>query len=252
MQADPLHKSYSVHSYNYGNVHLKFVQPYRQACMIVQATVGLIAISPIFLMATTSADISASKQSCNPIGRITHGSSENFRRGRVICEGWEIREPREVQFLCFTNNALVPLTGQSVVINEETCQQTPAVSNSGVRPCSRQGISRFLCLFPKGPDEQFALIEPDAVSANPRPSISWEEVENTESYTVQVIGPDISWERTVEAAITEMAYPTDEPSLREGNAYEVIAIANRAEESIATSKVVNIEVGSEIISLKSK
>ena len=119
-----------------------------------------------------------------------------------------------------------------------------------VRLCNRTGISRLLCLVPKGPEEQFQLIEPDAVSINPRPNISWVEVSATDSYTVRVIGSDLVWEKTVDAVMTEMDYPEDEEAMQEGHAYEVLVIANRPQESLQASKVVNIQTAGETVSLK--
>ena len=214
--------------------------------MLDLAAAALFAISPV--PPTVN-----SKQTCDPIGRITHGSSANFRRGQVICSGNTISEPNNVQFLCFSNAALIPITGRSVVINESICNGDEAVATSPFRQCSRRGIiSRLLCIVPKGPQdqlEQFQLIEPDAVSSNPRPTISWEAAAGTEFYTVSVSGADVDWQRTVNNA-TEIAYPPEEPSLTAGNAYEVIVVANSSTASLTASKVVNIrEDGNSTISL---
>lgn len=221
--------------------------------MIRQAVVGLIAISPIFFASSqnsaNSADVPV-KQFCqNPIGRITHGSSENFRRGETVCEGDVVLEPREVQFLCFSSSSLVSLSGEAVTVTQDTCESATA-SNPRVRPCSRLRIGRF-CLIPKGPEEQFQLIQPDAVSENPRPAISWLAVAEAETYTVRVLGPDISWERTVDAEATELSYPEEEVSMTTGNAYEVFVIAEMPQNSITASKVVNIQLNDELISLVS-
>lgn len=184
---------------------------------------------------------------CHPIGRIAQGSSENFRRGQVICEGDVIRTPRDVEFLCFPGELVVPLSGTTIEVNSSLCANATVPPTA--RRCNRTGIAGLLCRIPKGPDEQFQLIEPDAVSANPRPLIAWEEVSEAESYTVQVLGPGVAWERTVEANVTVLLYPDEEASMIEGNAYEVIVVANRARESITASRVVNIQQGEEVISL---
>lgn len=94
------------------------------------------------------------------------------------------------------------------------------------------------------------MIEPDAVSINPRPNISWVEVSAANSYTVRVVGPDLDWERTVVAAMTEIAYPEDEEAMQEGHAYEVLVIANRSQESLQASKVINVQTAGETVSLK--
>ncbi|MGB3291861.1 MAG: hypothetical protein WBB01_02585 [Phormidesmis sp.] len=198
--------------------------------------------------APTSADVS---RHCNPIGAISRGSSDNFRRRETVCEGQVVRQPREVQFLCFSTGAMISLSGEDVPISESTCENA-TVSNPRVRPCPGLNIFGRLCLNPRGPEDQFQLIEPEAVSENPRPAISWEAVAEAESYTVQVTGPYISWERTVDGESTELSYPEDEPSMVEGNAYEVIVLASRPDTVVTASKVVNIQSHSELISLKSE
>lgn len=193
--------------------------------------------------------ISTNKQSCSPVGRITRGTSSNFIRGQLVCEGDVIREPSNVEIVCFTNGLEIQIEDRNAGIDESLCSSANASRNSTVRPCDRRGVSRLLCLVPKGPDEQFQLIRPDAVSANSRPGISWESVPEAESYTVRVIGPGISWERTVDANVTEIEYPEDEDSMIEGNAYEVFVFAKRPQELLTASKIVNIQGEDQVISL---
>ena len=191
---------------------------------------------------------------CDPIGRIIDGSSQNYRRGQVICSGAEVQEPDEVQFLCFLNGVVVPLTGQSVTVTTDTCSvESTAVLEPTYRTCDRTGLGRVLCLIPKGPEEQFQVIAPNAVSSNPRPTISWERIADAESYTVSVIGPDMSWQTSVQTEHTELIYPEEERSLAANNAYEVLVVANRLQEPLIASRVVNIRAeGNEIISLLPK
>lgn len=191
---------------------------------------------------------------CDPIGRIADGSSQNYSRGQVICSGAEIQAPDEVQFLCFLNGAVVPLTGESVIVTAATCSaENTAVTAPAVRTCDRTGFGRILCFIPKGPEEQFQVVTPDTISSNPRPTISWERVADVEYYTVSVIGPNMSWQTDVGAERTELSYPEEQPSLAAGNAYEVLVVANRLQEPIIASRVVNIRVeGDEVISLLAK
>ena len=110
----------------------------------------------------------------------------------------------------------------------------------------------MLCLIPKGPEEQFQVIAPNAISSNPRPTISWERIADAESYTVSIIGPDMSWQTNVEAEHIELTYPEAEPPLAAGSAYEILIIANRPQEPMVASRVVNIRAeGNEVISLGS-
>jgi hypothetical protein len=204
-------------------------------------SVFLTVVNPMGFISVASPSTPFSKQAtCDPIGRITEGTSENFNRGQVVCEGDVISEPNEVVFLCFTNAALIPLSGRDIAISQETCSESVAASTAPARACDRTGISRLLCLIPKGPEEQFQLLEPDVVSSNPRPIISWEAVSGVDAYVVKVIGPDIDWEMRVDAENTELSYPEAQPSLTAGNAYEVLVVAN-GETPIIASKIVNIQ-----------
>ena len=191
---------------------------------------------------------------CDPIGRIADGSSQNYRRGQVVCSGSEIQEPDDVQFLCFLNGAVEPLTGESGIVTAANCSvENTAATAPAVRTCERTGFGRILCFIPKGPDEQFQVIEPDAFSSNPRPTISWERVADAESYLISVIGPDMSWQTSVGAEHTELTYPEAQPSLSAGSAYEVLVIANRSQEPMIASRVINIRAeGNEVISLLTK
>lgn len=214
---------------------------------------GLPALVFFYAFSSTLPASAQSLPACDPIGRITNGSSQNYRRGQVVCSGAEIQAPDEVQFLCFLNGVVVPLTGQSVTVTADTCNVESTAAMPTTRTCNRTGLGRVLCLIPKGPDEQFQVLAPNAVSSNPRPTISWERVADAESYTVSVIGSDMSWQTSVEAEHTELIYPEEERSLTADNAYEVLVVANRSQEPLIASRVVNIrDVGNEVISFLPK
>ncbi|MEN8443395.1 MAG: hypothetical protein ABG776_00115 [Cyanobacteria bacterium J06555_13] len=189
---------------------------------------------------------------CDPIGRIAQGSSQNYRPGEVVCSGSSLIAPVDVQFLCFINATLIPVTGEQVVINLETCT-TPndVVSLLPGRTCNRTGLSRVWCFVPKGPEEQFQVLEPDVVSG-PRPTIAWEAVPQAESYTVYILGGDVRWQRTVPPETTTLSYPQAEPSLVMGAAYEVLIAANdTSQEVLATaSQVVNVSTAAHRVSLQ--
>lgn len=187
-------------------------------------------------------------QRCDPIGRITQGSSANFRRGQIVCSGTTLTELQDIEFLCFSNSITIPLTGDAVVVDTETCSRQ-RIGQARERSCNRAGIARLLCFVPKGPNEQFLVIEPDTLTVSTRPAIVWEAVEDATSYTVRVAGPELEWERTAAANVTQLAYPAEENPLTVGDAYEVIVIAHRDSEAYLASKVVNIQ-DDEMISLR--
>lgn len=214
---------------------------------------GLPALVFFYAFGSTLPASAQTLPACDPIGRIADGSSQNYRRGQVVCSGSEIREPDDVQFLCFLNGIVVPLTGQSITVTANTCSVENTAATPTTSTCNRTGLGRVLCLIPKGPEEQFQVITPNAISSNPRPTISWERVADAESYTVSVIGPDMGWQMNVGAEHTELIYPEEERSLAADNAYEVLVIANRSQEPLIASRVVNIRAeGNEAISLLPK
>ena len=187
-------------------------------------------------------------QRCDPIGRITQGSSANFRRGQIVCSGTTLTELQDVEFLCFGSSITIPLTGDAVVVGTETCSRQ-RIGEGRERSCNRVGIARLLCFVPKGPNEQFLVIAPDTLTISTRPEIAWEAVEGVTSYTVMVAGPGLEWERTVAADVTQLSYPSEEEPLAVGDAYEVIVVAHQESEIYLASKVVNVR-GNETISLR--
>lgn len=187
-------------------------------------------------------------QRCDPIGRITQGSSANFRRGQIVCSGTTLSELQDVEFLCFGSSITIPLTGDAVVVDTETCSRQ-RIGEQSERSCNRVGIARLLCFVPKGPNEQFLVIAPDALTISTRPEIAWEAVEGVTSYTVMVAGPGLEWERTVAADVTQLSYPSEEEPLAVDAAYEVIVVAHQESEMHLASKVINVR-GDETITLR--
>ena len=194
------------------------------------------------------ADAQEQTQRCDPIGRITEGSSANFRRGQIICSGTTLMALQDVEFLCFSSAIAIPLAGESVIVDTETCSNQPT-DQARERLCNRVGIARLLCFIPKGPNEQFLVIGPDAHTVSTRPTIAWEAVEDVTSYTVMMAGPGVEWERTVSADVTQLLYPSDEEPLAVGDAYEVIVVAHQDSEIYLASKVINVR-GDETITLR--
>lgn len=179
-----------------------------------------------------------SQDICNPIGHISSGESDNFRVRQTVCVGDVILNPRRAEFLCMSNAVVVPLEGNRVIVSRSLCSTRRAVA---LRECDHSTwLGRQLCDIPKGAVEQFLVLEPDVVSSNNRPTISWEAVAEATSYSVYLQGSDIEWQREVSANDTQLAYPTNESSLSE-NSYEILVVANiGGQEVLTASKVVNI------------
>lgn len=181
---------------------------------------------------------------CSRIGRFHRGESDNYDEDDIVCSGAQILNPVGVEFLCFSNRALIPLT-ETTIIDSAFCAQNaePTGSLEPTQCSEAEIIRRWLCVVYKGPEDslQFSVLQPDVVSGQ-RPQIAWEEISSATTYTVYVASTDISWRRTIDAAATELAYPSEEASLTLGNAYEVLVTANLDDDQIAVSipKTINV------------
>ena len=202
-----------------------------------------LVLSAIWFIKTESTFVSAQEKnypSCNPIGRIESGESDNYTRGEVVCSGSQILNPTNVSFWCFSNRRAIEITGTTFTVNSTACSQGIAIENSGSTICNREGLNRLLCFIPKTPrEQQFQVLQPDVISG-PRPEITWEAVPSAQSYRVYVVGTDIEWQREVPSG-TSLRYPSSERALTIGFAYEVIVAANQDDQITASaSKVVNV------------
>lgn len=194
---------------------------------------------PIYAQAATA----NTSSTCDPIGRIEAGTSDNYnQRGTVVCSGSEIRNPVDLTIWCFSNRSTVLLNGSTLVVDSDTCNQSAGSNSTTGSDSSICGdISSSLCFNPKAPGRaQFQVLEPNTVSG-PRPGIEWETVPEAQSYTVYIIGSNVEWQRTTETDATNLAYPTDESPLTIGSAYEIVVTANiNGEIAASAATVVNV------------
>lgn len=207
------------------------------------ALLSLLTVAPIGFIALPGL-AQNSPQECSLIGRLQSGASDNYGENDIVCSGAEIINPVAVEFLCFQNRRIVPVS-ETTTINSLFCSRdTAEESSSESTQCDITAIiQRWLCAISKGPEgtSQFTVLQPDVISG-PRPQIAWEEIEGADTYTVYVAGPDVRWQHSISAEATELAYPETEPSLSIGLAYEVLVTASSDVEQIATSipKTINV------------
>ncbi|MGB3766565.1 MAG: hypothetical protein WA947_08395 [Phormidesmis sp.] len=184
----------------------------------------------------------ACQQSDSYVARLDEGQS-NFEAGTIFCEGDVISNPVAVRLLCLTNRVRTPaFTGDSLTVNPDLCEQAAAARQSQSENCNSTGLRRMLCFIAKGPaDSQFQIFQPEFTSGT-RPDIAWESVPDAVLYTIYVAGPDVAWQRTVEADVTSLSYPEDEADLTVGVAHEVVINASGAEAQVnaSASKVINV------------
>ncbi|MGG6267159.1 hypothetical protein ACQ4M3_13405 [Leptolyngbya sp. AN03gr2] len=194
------------------------------ACSLISAEVGQFLL-PAPVLA----------RMCNPIGRIISGSGNNFSRGQIICAGDRLTPTSTAQMLCFSSRSLIRLRqGQSTTVNHRACPSQLAIS---LEPC--QFGQSTQCFRAKGPEQNgFQLIEPSGTTvAEPRPPIVWQPVAGAREYTIRVTGPGVNWERTVRETV--LNYPSGEPGLQSGNAYQIVVIARLPNRNLTTTRVVN-------------
>lgn len=188
-----------------------------------------------------SVGVTQTGRQCNPIGRIVSGSGQNrsqgnsISSGQIICAGDQLNQVSNLRLLCFQTRSLVKLQG-SAQIDRQTCAGRGAVVVT--QPCI-SGQSE-LCFRPKGSNEAFQIVDPAQTTiATGRPRISWRAYQSSTTYIVRVVGPGVSWERSVSG--TQLGYPRSEAALQPGNAYRIVVLAQRNRELLRTATtVVNV------------
>jgi hypothetical protein len=156
-------------------------------------------------------------KNCFPVARIVMNKNNHLLPGSVICDGDPIRSmiKQGQQFICFLDNL-----GLTVWTEKSQCALTLnqrdrfGGSNNLIRP------------VPKGAetDDFPQIIRPlgTALLRSPK-SFAWYAVPGASTYSVEVLGADVKWERKV--AGTSMDYPKDLPLMRLGNSYKVTIFA---------------------------
>lgn len=211
----------------------------------IAASIFLSWISPDLRL--MSGAIAQTAPRCNPLGRIVAGAGENrsqrkpIESGQIICSGDQLSRVSAVQMLCFQNRSVITLQG-SAVVDRQTCGSGGLMVT---QPC--QPGQSTQCFRPKGSDgEDFQILQPTTTSVNDlRPRIAWQSYDNATRYLVRVIGPAVSWERQVTG--TELSYPPEEPALVPGNAYRILVLVRRDQQSVGSSQaVINIQSAQQI------
>jgi len=198
-------------------------------------TIGLVLLfldgsSALVAQGISNRRDSRNRLQCNPIGRIISNGDRRFKVGSLLCRGdrLQVANGATVEVLCYANRKILHLKSGAV---SNKC--TPPANDVG--SCTLENQS--YCPKPKGPREEDntpAIVSPYGSSIlSQRPELSWYGVTGATSYTVQVNGVGVSWEKTVKN--TDLSYPKEQPGLQFGNAYKITVIANHNEFPIAAS-----------------
>lgn len=179
-----------------------------------------------------------------PIGRVLSNGDSRLAAGSLLCKGDRLQPANgaTVQVLCYLNREVLQL-GSGVVSNK--C--VPLSEQHQAQQCTPQ--SRANCPRRKGPGEERntpTLLNPySSALLNTRPYLSWYAMAGATSYTVQVKGKDVNWERTVSK--NALPYPQEQPAMQYGNVYKVTVIANQGDSPVtASSSVLIVSPESEV------
>lgn len=200
--------------------------------------VGILGATELFL---PGVGVTQTSRQCNPIGRIVSGSGQNrsqgsaISSGQIICVGDQLIQVSDLQLLCFQTRSLVKLQG-TAQIDRQTCTGNGSVVVT--QPCIAGQSEQ--CFRPKGSSEAFQIVDPPQTTITTgRPRISWRAYQSSTTYIVRVVGPGVSWERSVSG--TQLEYPRSEAALQPGNAYRIVVLAQRNREVLSTATtVVNV------------
>lgn len=174
---------------------------------------------------------------CEPIGRVLSEGDRHFAAGSLICKGDRLQSSTTVDVLCYLNRRILTLASGTVLSEDDRC--VPQARK--VQPCSTS--NRNNCPKPKGPgegDNNPAIVSPyDNALLNGRPLLSWYAVAGANSYTVQVSGKGVNWQKIVTG--NTLVYPDSQPTMQFGNAYRITIVANGGDSPIsASSSVFNL------------
>ncbi len=179
-----------------------------------------------------------SRQSkCEPIAQVINTGDRYFSPGSYLCVGDRLQPEKGaiVKVLCYVNPSVLSL-GSGIV--SDKC--APPSKQYQAQQCTPQ--NRNNCRKRKGAGEEknapTLIIPYTSTILNIRPSISWYAVTGATSYTVQLSGEGINWEKTVSS--TTLTYSKESPALEYGNVYKLTVIAKENDSPLAYSSSVLI------------
>lgn len=204
---------------------------------------AIASISMLLLLKTISAEgqpQTIARRGCiESNGRVIGAGDRYLRPGSRLCPGDRINPTNgsTVKILCYLNRNFLYIK-QTTIFDAQIC----ATSSNEVKRCSVENIDKCRRKL-KGPSDNNN--EPEVISPygssvlNPRPEISWYAVAGADSYTVQVEGNGVKWEKEVKN--TTLTYPKSREQLLYGNAYKITVIANIGISPIsADTSVINL------------
>ena len=218
------------------NIYYSNLAVFRHSIALVVVGFFLVRTSAVVLAVPENR--TTTQRRCDPIGRVLDQGDNRLTAGSLLCQGERLTLASgvKVDFLCFLNRRILSLLGGTVSDTDECVPKKVRV-----KPCSYGDTSN--CPKPKGPGSNSntpAIVSPySSTLLNGRPLLSWYSVASATSYTVEVRGEGVGWQKTVLG--TSLAYPNEQPAMQFGNAYKITIVANQGDDPVSASvSVVNL------------
>lgn len=196
--------------------------------------------SSVFSQPTSGTERNSKQLKCKePIAKIINNADRLLPAGSFLCKGDRLqqRNGAKIDVLCYLNPGAGVLHLGSGTVSDKC---VPPPTQQKAQQCTPQ--NRANCPKRKGPGEERnapTLLNPySSAVLNTRPYLSWYAVTGATSYSVQVRGKGVNWEKQVGS--TALPYPKEQPAMQYGNVYKISIIANQGDSPATYSSSVLI------------
>lgn len=208
------------------------------------ATIALILLfldfSSVFSQSASGTGRNSKQLKCKePIAKIINNADRLLPAGSFLCKGDRLqqRNGAKIDVLCYLNPGAGVLHLGSGNVSDKCF---PPPTQQQAQQCTPQ--NRANCPKRKGPSGEDTnaptLLNPySSAVLNTRPFLSWYAVPKATSYTVQVRGKGVNWEKQV-GNTTVLPYPKEQPAMQYGNVYKFSIIANQGDSPVTYSSSV--------------
>ncbi|AHJ28605.1 hypothetical protein PN465_11380 [Nodularia spumigena CS-584] len=178
------------------------------------------------------------KRVCDdPVGRVINGGDLHLSVGNLICPEDQIQPANgfKVKIICYASRRILEIQQSKNAVDE--CKTEVPQSRDICIP-----ITPGYCSNTRGTGEtenKPQLITPYVGRIlNTRPRLSWVNVPEATSYTIQVNGMGVNWSKNVQN--TSLPYPSSLPAMQFGRIYQITIIANQGDKPVSANSFVTI------------
>lgn len=187
----------------------------------------------------------SSKPGCDPLARVYSGNAQ-ISAGEVICKkGSQNKISGPLRLLCFLNHQWVEVTKISLV--GKICEYPEGNKKEQHYRCTQYSQDDCGGMSKGGNSSNTpeVLVPYSSSLINDRPYFAWAKVVKATEYQVQLNGKGVSWTKIINS--TALAYPSEQPSMKSGEVYQLIVTALSGSMPIASeSSAFNLLSESEI------